>query len=143
MTMAARQFPPVVLILDDNVDTAEMYSNALLDEGFTTVEAHSINGPLAWVFDEPPAAVVTDLLFAGSEDGLTLTRRLREDPRTSGIRIVVVSGLPTVVYREAALRAGCDLFLAKPCLPEALAARVLDLVTTAGEQSHTAGADIP
>ena len=112
---------PRVLILDDDSDTAEMYAIALSQAGYETVEAHSPEDALPWVLEETPAVVVTDLAVPGRMDGLEFTRRLRRNERTRAILIIVVTGLPHTTYREAAQRAGCDMFLPKPCLPDELA----------------------
>ena len=53
--------------------------------------------------------------------GLDLVRRLRGDARTSAIGIVVLTGHTASSVREQANAAGCDRFIVKPCLPDALA----------------------
>ena len=51
-------------------------------------------------------------------DGLTASRWLKESPATAHIPIIALSGRLTA--REEARAAGCDGFLAKPCLLEVL-----------------------
>ncbi len=51
-------------------------------------------------------------------DGWTATRLLRESPATRSLPIIALTAQPT--SRDTARRAGCDAYLAKPCLPELL-----------------------
>src|SRR4029453_2407009 len=51
-------------------------------------------------------------------DGVTLAQRLKDNPRTSGIGILMVTGYATPALQRRALGAGIDRVLAKPCLPQ-------------------------
>jgi two-component system cell cycle response regulator len=57
-------------------------------------------------------------------NGLELIRRLRRDPRTRHVTIIVISRHVFPSDRAAAMSAGCDVFLPKPCLPEALVTEI-------------------
>ena len=62
--------------------------------------------------------IVTDIEMPEC-DGLELCRRLRGDPDLHHVRIVVVSGV-AAVEGEAAVAAGCDAVIEKPCRPSVL-----------------------
>ena len=64
-----------------------------------------------------PDVIIMDLTMPGF-DGLTASRWLKESPATAHIPIIALSGRSTA--REEARAAGCDGFLAKPCLLEVL-----------------------
>ena len=128
----ASLFLPVALILDSDPDSAEMYAAALSLEGFTTVEAHDAGRVLDWVLEHPPTVVVTELLLAGPVDGLGFIRRLRTEEASRDLPVIVVSADASERAREAAAREGCDLFLAKPCLPEDLTSHVHALLWQRG-----------
>ena len=64
--------------------------------------------------------IVTGVQVPGSFDGLELVRRLRADVRTESKLIIVLTAWALHPSREQALAAGCDIFLAKPCLPDTL-----------------------
>lgn len=71
-----------------------------------------------------PDIVVTDLNIPGI-DGFELTRRLKQDPRTSHVPIVAVTGYAAFAADPSrARRAGCDVVLEKPCSPEELEATI-------------------
>jgi two-component system cell cycle response regulator DivK len=69
--------------------------------------------------------------------GFDLIHRLREDSRTRAIPIIVLTGLTLASVRQQAREAGCDRFLLKPCLPDALAGEIRD-VLIAGQETESA-----
>jgi signal transduction histidine kinase/CheY-like chemotaxis protein len=75
---------------------------------------------LADAVAHPPALIILDLMLPRLS-GWEVARRLRQNPVTRGLPIVVVSALARPQEREAALRAGCDAYLSKPFLPDELA----------------------
>jgi two-component system phosphate regulon response regulator PhoB len=56
--------------------------------------------------------------------GLDLTRRLRADIRTKEAGIIILSGHATAAAEQRAIEAGCDRYLVKPSLPDALALEI-------------------
>jgi CheY-like chemotaxis protein len=57
-------------------------------------------------------------------DGWEATRRLKLDERTKRIPIVALTGHALAGHAEGARQAGCDSFVTKPCLPDALVAEI-------------------
>lgn len=78
-----------------------------------------------------PDVIVMDISMPGV-DGITATRRLRQDPRTHDIPIVVLTGYAFRAIEQGALEAGAEVFLTKPCLPEDLEARIRELLPRPG-----------
>jgi two-component system, cell cycle response regulator DivK len=113
-----------VLIVDDDRDTREMYSESLRSMGFDAITASSAEEALQLTAKTQPAVVVTGLRFKGRMDGVDLACRLREDARTKHVRIIMLTGAALGHQRDRAEACGCDRFLLKPCLPEALASEV-------------------
>jgi two-component system, cell cycle response regulator DivK len=108
--------PSVVLLLQD--DTLELYDWVLTRDGFST---HATTDPAEALHAAVDAdVIVTALKLRGSFDGIELVRRLRADARTSSRPVVMLSASVTPACRQQAIDAGCDLFLAKPCLPDEL-----------------------
>jgi two-component system cell cycle response regulator DivK len=105
-----------------------LYADWLAQAGFRVAEAHNGLQALERALDLIPAVIVTDLNIPGI-DGYELTRRLRSDPRTSGIPILAVTGYaPFTQDPSRADRAGCDAILSKPCSPEDLESTVKILI---------------
>ena len=73
-----------------------------------------------------PAVIVADLMTAARAD-FGLIHHLRQDIRTKDVPIVVLTGLTLPATRQHAREAGCDRFLLKTCVPEALAAELREV----------------
>jgi CheY-like chemotaxis protein len=111
---------PLVLVVDDLADNREIYAAYLEFEGYRV--AHAVDGheALAKATALRPDAVVMDLSLPGI-DGWEVTRRLRQEEATREVPIIALSGHTRPEYLQNATDAGCDAFLAKPCLPETVA----------------------
>ena len=123
---------PLVLIVDDDEDSRAMYAFGLLAMGFQPVMAVTVEDAFARACEIAPDAIVTDVTLPGMS-GLDLVRRLRGDARTSAMGIVVLTGNTSSLVRQQADAAGCDRFIVKPCLPDALA---LELREVLADRAH-------
>jgi two-component system, cell cycle response regulator DivK len=119
---------PRVLLVSDSADEREMYAESLRRGGFCTLQACSATDGFRLASELPPAAIVTDVRLSGDENGLQLTRRLKQDAQMRRVPVVILAGQTFTHDREAAARAGCDLFMFKPCLPDALSKVIAGLV---------------
>jgi CheY-like chemotaxis protein len=108
-----------VLIVDDFEDNRAMYAEFLRYSGFEVVEASNGLEAIEKAKAHLPQIVVMDLSLPVL-DGWEATRRLKGDPTTSHIPIVALTGHALEGHSQGARDAGCDGFLAKPCLPETL-----------------------
>jgi two-component system cell cycle response regulator DivK len=118
---------PRVLLVDDYADAREMYAEYLKFAGFQVVEAANGLEALERALDESPDIILMDLSLPAM-DGWEATRRLKADPRTAHILIVALTGHAVAGLAERARMAGCDAFVAKPCLPEDLVAEIRRLL---------------
>lgn len=119
---------PLVLVVDDYHDAREMYAEFLRFSGFRVAEASNGKEALEQAFNLLPDIVLMDLSLPVL-DGWEATRRLKADPRTRKIPVVALSGHALPGHAEGARDAGCDAFVSKPCLPDALVrevSRILD-----------------
>ena len=112
--------PPVVLLVDDNEDTLEMYALGLASAGYRPLLACDAESAVSQLRNAHPAAVVTDLQLVGGRSGWDLITKLKNDPATRQIPIVILSGNIDPSLAADAERVGCVPVL-KPCLPEDLA----------------------
>ena len=120
--------PMRILMVDDFHDNREMYAAYLRFSGFIVDEAVTGTEAIEKALATPPNLIVMDLSLPGM-DGWEAMRRLKSDPKTTQIPIVVVSGHALEDSVQAAKAAGCDAFLRKPCLPQALLAEVKKLLS--------------
>ena len=80
--------------------------------------------------------IVTEIELPGSFDALELIRRLRLDTRTKSKPVIVLTAWTSAADRVAALAAGCDVFLTKPCVPSVLTQHVSRLTRTRSLQKE-------
>ena len=102
-----------ILVVDDEPNIRFLVRITLENGGFQVVEAHHGVAALNRVHETPPDVVVTDLMMpvmAGRE----LIERLRADPQTASIPIIVLSANDNVQ------RGNADLALSKPFDPQLL-----------------------
>ncbi|XXF79598.1 response regulator [Myxococcaceae bacterium GXIMD 01537] len=110
---------PLVLVVDDYQDAREMYAEYLEFSGFRTAEARNGAEALEVAFALAPDVILMDLSLPVM-DGWEATRRLRADERTRHIPIVALTGHALSGQSSEARDAGCDAYVTKPCLPDAL-----------------------
>jgi CheY-like chemotaxis protein len=119
---------PGVLLVEDDREGRRLYAEWLTMAGFRVHQAHNGLQALERAFEAVPDVVVTDLNIPGI-DGYELTRRLKQDPRTSAVPVLAVTGYAAFAADPSrAQRAGCDAVLEKPCSPEDLEAAVRNLI---------------
>jgi two-component system cell cycle response regulator DivK len=131
---------PLVLVVEDYQDAREMYAAYLQFSGFTVAEATNGFEAVEKAVELMPDIVLMDLALPRM-DGWEATRRLKGDPRTRHIPIVALTGHALAGHAEGARLAGCDAFVTKPCLPDALVAeikRLLDSHADDGNRSSRA-----
>lgn len=129
---------PLVLVVEDYQDAREMYAAYLQFSGFEVAEAANGVDAVAKTRELLPDIVLMDLALP-QMDGWEATRRLKGDPATRHIPIVALTGHALAGHAEGAKQAGCDAFVTKPCLPDALVAeirRLLDRPDAGGESGR-------
>jgi len=114
---------PLVLLVDDFQDNREMYAEFLAYQGFRVIQAANGVEALDQAFTNRPDIIIMDLSLPVM-DGWEATRRLKADERTRRIPVVALTGHALAGHSKGAQEAGCDSFLAKPCLPDQLVAEI-------------------
>ena len=107
-----------ILVVDDTVDTREMFALYFRSCGFVVDTAHDGLTAIEAAQRLQPDVIVMDVAMPGV-DGVTATREIRRDSRTAGIPIVFLTAYPIRAIREGALEIGAS-FVMKPCAPEEL-----------------------
>jgi CheY-like chemotaxis protein len=120
--------PPTVLIVDDFEDNRAMYAEYLNHAGYRVIEAANGLEAVEKAHEARPDIVVMDLSLPVM-DGWEATRRLKQDPDTQSIPIVALTGHALAGHSRGAKEAGCDDFLAKPCLPKTLLDKIQSMLS--------------
>jgi two-component system, cell cycle response regulator DivK len=118
---------PLILVVDDFEDNRAMYAEYLSYSGYRVEQASNGEEAVELTQRLKPDVVVMDLSLP-IMDGWEATRRLKADERTKHIPIIALTGHALAGHSRGAQEAGCDAFLAKPCLPEKLVAKVEELI---------------
>jgi DNA-binding response OmpR family regulator len=121
---------PAVIVIEDDIDARRIYSDYLRSKGWTVFTAADGRSGLDKTIDLIPDALVLDLAMP-IVDGWTVLKHVRESSLTAHIPVVVVSAMSDV--RDAALAAGCDAYLMKPCAPDVLFLQLRALVRLRGD----------
>jgi CheY-like chemotaxis protein len=114
---------PLVLVVEDYQDAREMYAAYLQFSGFRVAEATNGFEAIDKTLELMPDIILMDLALP-KMDGWEATRRLKLDDRTRHIPVVALTGHALAGHAEGARQAGCDSFVTKPCLPDALVAEI-------------------
>jgi two-component system cell cycle response regulator DivK len=136
--MTTTRAQPLVLVVEDYPDAREMYAAYLQFSGFEVAEA--TNGLEAVEMAETlmPDIILMDLALPRM-DGWEATRRLKGNDRTRHIPVVALTGHALAGHAEGARQAGCDAFVTKPCLPDALVAEIKRLLDSPPRSTEDAG----
>lgn len=105
--------PRTVLVVDDDPSLLAMLGMALQVEGFEVRRAITGQQALAAITESRPDVVILDVMMPGL-DGREVTRRLREQPATADLPIVICSALSRDDDQWKAWSAGANSFVAKP-----------------------------
>ncbi|HEY7498087.1 MAG TPA: response regulator [Vicinamibacterales bacterium] len=126
---------PLVLVVEDYQDAREMYAAYLQFSGYRVAEAANGLEALEKTRELMPDIILMDLALP-KMDGWEATRRLKADERTRHIPIVALTGHALAGHAEGARQAGCDAFVTKPCLPDALVTEIQRMLSVRrGEQT--------
>jgi len=122
-----------IILVDYVVDERTMYAEAIGDAGFVVEIYDDPVRALDRAMRDIPCAVVTRIVQPGREiDGIELTRRLKGDPRTRAVPVIVITTRIEPELRVDSTLAGCDALLPIPCLPEELIAVLKALLRRSG-----------
>jgi two-component system, cell cycle response regulator len=116
-----------VLVVDDILSNVKLLEAKLTAEYFEVVSAFNGLECLTKIDEAAPDIVLLDVMMPGM-DGFEVCRRIKNNPKTAHIPVVMVTALDQPSDRVAGLEAGADDFLTKPVDDAALFARVRSLV---------------
>ncbi len=121
-----------ILVVDDDADIARFVELNLRTHGFETHVASDGLEALEKAFEVRPDLVLLDVTMP-KMDGFEVAQRLRSDPRTSNVSIIMLTARALSVDKVLGLTAGADDYVIKPCDPIELVARVKGTLRRAKE----------
>ncbi|HEX8915071.1 MAG TPA: response regulator transcription factor, partial [Humisphaera sp.] len=139
---AARKGKKRILVVDDERDLVDLISYNLQRNGYDVVVAYDGNGAIEVAGREQPDLIVLDLMLPGI-DGTEVARRLKGDPRTKHVPIIMLTAKAEETDVIVGLTLGADDYVTKPFSMKILLARltsVLRRVEQGGGAGGTGGA---
>jgi diguanylate cyclase (GGDEF)-like protein len=115
--------PQLLLVVDDDVDIARFIEVNLRLQGYEVVLASDGEEALALIEERQPALAIVDWMMP-KIDGLELTKRVRANPMTAAMPIILLTARAMTVDKVLGLTAGSDDYLVKPFDTLELVARV-------------------
>ncbi len=116
-----------ILVVDDTQANRELLEGLLTREGYTVQTAADGEEALAAVQRDPPDLVLLDVMMP-KLDGFAVCRRLKQDPATRLLPVVLITALQEREDKINGINAGADDFLTKPVNAHELRARTRSLV---------------
>lgn len=131
-----------VLVVEDEEDIRELVGYNLLKEGYQVAGVASGEEALQAVASKIPDLILLDIMLPGL-DGLKVCRRLKEDPKSESIPVIMLTAKGEEPDIVAGLNMGADDYITKPFSPKVLLARVKAVLRRAEtrQQSTTDGAE--
>ena len=116
-----------ILVVDDIAQNVKLLADLLTVKGYTVSTASNGEAALAKVAEETPDLVLLDVMMPGMS-GYDVCKRIRADPRTALLPVVLCTSLDPQQERINGIAAGADDFLGKPINQPELFARVQSLL---------------
>jgi two-component system cell cycle response regulator DivK len=116
-----------ILYVEDNEFNRKIVRQLLAHTGYRLREATDGEAGLQAAQEDPPDLILMDVQLP-KLSGLEATRRLRDDPRTAGIPIIVITSYALSGDAQKAKDAGATTYLAKPYSPRDLLARIREFL---------------
>ena len=127
-----------VLIVDDDHGVAKLVRDALKDEGYRAYHADTADKALAFLKEDATDVALLDVELPGVS-GLKLLEIIREDPRTAGLPVIMITVKSDQPTKLKGLRGGADDYLAKPFTLAELIARIEALLRRVNRGGRTSG----
>jgi two-component system cell cycle response regulator len=123
MTQSRTDPPARVLVVDDEPQHRDRVEVMLRDKGYEVLLARRGEEALVLAHESRPDLIILDLMMSGLS-GFEVCARVKMDPQTGGVPVLFMMGPDETGFKERALAAGADDFLAKPTERAELSARV-------------------
>ena len=109
-----------ILVVEDQDSIRRMIEALVQARGYDVTAVASGTKAIDVALTSPPHLVLLDLNLPGQYDGFEVCRRLRADPQTANVPVVIISALDDQESRNLATEAGATSYYTKPFSPIAL-----------------------
>lgn len=131
--MARARKQAVVLVLDDEESVGTLVKGALPAKYFRIVWRPSVAEAIAALEKEKPDIALVDIDLQSPHLGWELLKKIRHDPKTASMPVVMITGSADTMNRQRSLSMGADRYLIKPVDAETLRRVVRELMASRDE----------
>jgi DNA-binding response OmpR family regulator len=121
-----------IVVADDDPTVVSLVKMRLGMAHYTVFTAGNGDQALAMVQTTEPVAVILDVQMPGG-GGLSVLSRIKSDPKTSGLPVMMLTGERNAETVLQAMDAGADDYMVKPFMPDLLLERVSRLINKANK----------
>lgn len=121
----------LALVVDDEIEIRDLVCEILGAAGFRTLTAADGEEALTLAGEHRPSLIVMDVMMR-TMDGYTALTRLRGDPATRDIPVIMLTGQDAPLYRTLSFGVGATAHLTKPFSPALLTATVWRVLGSGG-----------
>lgn len=136
--MLVNPLPAKILVIDDEERNRTLLEVLVQADGYATIAAADGVAGLALAIAEQPDVILLDLMMPGM-DGFEVVHRLKSNPITRSLPILIVTALDDVASHRRILASGADEFINKPVDRWELSLRISKLLRLRREQIDLAG----
>ena len=127
-----------ILVVEDNLETRELLAYNLKNAGYAVRLAGDGLKALELATRARPDLVLLDVMLPGGMDGLEICRRLKQDERTRGVPVIMLTALGDEVDRIVGLELGAEDYVPKPFSPRELLLRIKAVLRRSGSAAAEA-----
>jgi DNA-binding response OmpR family regulator len=127
-----------ILIIEDDPATLRLVDYSLKQEGYEIISASNGLEGIRKALGESPDLVILDVMLPGL-DGFEICYRLRAEPATAKLPILMFSAKAQEIDKETGIRVGADDYLTKPSAPADIISHVAKLLAKKSAQEKING----
>jgi DNA-binding response OmpR family regulator len=116
-----------ILVIEDDPATSRLVDYSLRHEGYQVITASNGLEGVRKALSEAPDLVILDVMLPGM-DGFEICHRLRSEPTTANLPILMFSAKAQEIDKETGIKVGADDYLTKPAAPAEIVSRVEKLL---------------
>ncbi len=127
-----------ILVIEDDPSALRFIEYTLEQEGYQVLTATDGLAGIRKAQNEEPDLIVLDIMLPGI-DGFEICHRLRAEPQTAQLPILMLSAKAQEIDRATGLKVGADDYLTKPADPSEIISRVRTLLAQTKHTSPVEG----
>ena len=116
-----------ILVIEDDPATSRLVDYSLRHEGYQVITSSNGLEGIRKAHSESPDLIILDVMLPGM-DGFEICHRLRSEPATAKLPILMFSAKAQEIDRDTGIKVGADDYLTKPSAPAEIVSRVAKLL---------------